>query len=423
MESINLNSDKQERLRETIRKSFDEIVPWHEKRLFFPKREIVGRILEELKNEKDKLLKYYSKRDIWWLFFELSNSASIERIIESERLDQDIRLSDFLTQEELNDLEDDIFFNLTTVRTYHIFVNLSNVDIGPSNTINISDIYSLLRLTESVMKEYEMEKSETQEEPFKWNKNQTYLLVKQQGFFLSTRHTLSFNSMISKLKSFLGISLIQGIFEQIHPTVFPIPHKPPDPISIPIFEEIEDYLGHHSAHRFSENMSDLITRLKISDFAVKPSDDLEVIRLKGESQNKFIEYKFEKFIRPVLDSEDEDAERIKASCEWYFESLCTDNPTFRFIQFHIAIESLLGKPGIKGSITEGLAERIAFLLGRNEKGREDIRNEYRGLYNTRSDIIHRSKILSDEKLSDLEKTEERLVQLVKKEIQNYFDAR
>jgi hypothetical protein len=129
---------------------------------------------------------------------------------------------------------------------------------------------------------------------------------------------------------------------------------------------------------------------------------------------------FHKKIRNVLDLDDKYGEAIKTAAEWYFEALCNENETFKFIQYTIAIESLLGDPEKQDRITERLSDRCAYLLGDNQKEREDIKKSFEKIYDIRSKIIHRRSLTIQEEdspfLTEAEKLTERLI---RKEIDLY----
>lgn len=90
--------------------------------------------------------------------------------------------------------------------------------------------------------------------------------------------------------------------------------------------------------------------------------------------------------------------RIRRAIRWMGEARLTANLEDAFVKNSIALESLLLGPGGQlsdprasiGSITSQLAERAAFLLGRNGEEREKIVKDIRRLYSLRSKIVHRA---------------------------------
>ena len=131
--------------------------------------------------------------------------------------------------------------------------------------------------------------------------------------------------------------------------------------------------------------------------------------------------KLQKFSRPlvkVLGADDPFAERIRTASEWYFESLCADNETFKLIQMTTAIEALLGEG--KEQVTERLADRCSFLLAKNQKERNAIRDDFLEIYDMRSNVIHTGRVmLSDEEHPYLDKLKKILEDAIKKEIDQH----
>jgi len=111
---------------------------------------------------------------------------------------------------------------------------------------------------------------------------------------------------------------------------------------------------------------------------------------------------------------------IKTASEWYFNALCNGNETFKFIQYTIAIESLLGDPKKQDRVTERLSDRCAYLLGNNQNERETIKKFFEKIYDIRSEIIHRRSLRIQEENSPFLTEAEKLTEkLIRKEIDLY----
>ena len=86
--------------------------------------------------------------------------------------------------------------------------------------------------------------------------------------------------------------------------------------------------------------------------------------------------------------------RVKRAVTWYSKAVNADSPAEQFIALTIALESLLvGNEGKDitatwGGITQRLADRGAFLLGRNYDERRTSSHELKALYSKRSAIVH-----------------------------------
>ena len=91
------------------------------------------------------------------------------------------------------------------------------------------------------------------------------------------------------------------------------------------------------------------------------------------------ELNFIKFILSNL----KHTERIILASQWLFESYFGNNELLSYIQATIVIEILLGdkaKSDIMG-LTELLANRSAYLIGKSFSGREKMLKEFREIYN------------------------------------------
>lgn len=83
-----------------------------------------------------------------------------------------------------------------------------------------------------------------------------------------------------------------------------------------------------------------------------------------------------------------EAKRVKSAVEWCFDSYVTDNTTMSFLQACFGLEALFGDDTETDSVTRTLADRCAYLVSNNIKGRSAIREKFRGLYSVRSKIVH-----------------------------------
>ncbi|MDP3799743.1 MAG: HEPN domain-containing protein [Polaromonas sp.] len=85
-----------------------------------------------------------------------------------------------------------------------------------------------------------------------------------------------------------------------------------------------------------------------------------------------------------------EAARIKSAIEWAFDAYVNENPTMSFLQTCIALEAVYGDDNDGENVTKTLADRCAYLIGTNIKGRKTIRDNFRSLYSIRSKIVHGS---------------------------------
>lgn len=102
------------------------------------------------------------------------------------------------------------------------------------------------------------------------------------------------------------------------------------------------------------------------------------------------------------------AARIKRSITWYGKAINADTIEEQFVGLSIALEALLvGSEGLDpkqswGSITERLAEAVAFLIGENYANRVRLASHTKALYGMRSGIVHRGETVSASNLVSLD---------------------
>jgi hypothetical protein len=120
----------------------------------------------------------------------------------------------------------------------------------------------------------------------------------------------------------------------------------------------------------------------------------------------------------ATDGENQSKNSIRSALEWSFESGCSDNSVFSFIQNCIALEAILGGDAPMDSLTQTLADRCAYLVSRKASARAVIRKEFKKLYRTRSKLVHgRSQSLSDEERRLMRFGKSMLYMAINKEIE------
>ena len=87
-------------------------------------------------------------------------------------------------------------------------------------------------------------------------------------------------------------------------------------------------------------------------------------------------------------TDNQDVARVKLASEWAFDAYLNENLTLSFLQTCIALEALFGDDNDGDNVTKTLADRCAYLVGNDIKGRRTIRENFRALYSVRSKIVH-----------------------------------
>ena len=100
--------------------------------------------------------------------------------------------------------------------------------------------------------------------------------------------------------------------------------------------------------------------------------------------------------------------RLRRSVRWYSKGISADSTDEQFVALAVALESLLiGSEGIGlrvswGSITQRLADRVAFLLGSGYDQRADLERDVKRLYRLRSKVVHQGGMVSRLNLASMD---------------------
>ncbi|TKJ40079.1 hypothetical protein CEE37_10095 [candidate division LCP-89 bacterium B3_LCP] len=207
--------------------------------------------------------------------------------------------------------------------------------------------------------------------PTEWDANSVYIQIDMKGFISENIITRPIEETIMILKSFCGVSLATGLFQNF----------PPLRLS---FEKSNSYFTVHKGSNeqlvfqrlfiFDENLSDYIQGLRIPQ-GIENLKKEQLIRL------ELIKHAF---------TEDDQSKRIKKACQWYFESQIGKNEILSFVQAVVVLEILLGKGSQHNEVGLGelIGNRSAYLIGDSHKKRKLILEKFREIYTTRSKIVH-----------------------------------
>ncbi|WP_338692462.1 hypothetical protein V5279_40940 [Bradyrhizobium sp. 26S5] len=89
----------------------------------------------------------------------------------------------------------------------------------------------------------------------------------------------------------------------------------------------------------------------------------------------------------------EKAEFLLLAAQWYFDGSHGADELLRYVQSMIVIEIILGDKATSDQmgLSELLRNRCAYLIGNSQEQREEILDEFRRIYDVRSQIVHRGK--------------------------------
>jgi hypothetical protein len=142
-----------------------------------------------------------------------------------------------------------------------------------------------------------------------------------------------------------------------------------------------------------------VARLAINEEVVKVSDDpgpgetLITTPIRKASNPTELGHALPAYLSNALaldkiPDDNKDLGPIRTAMEWHFDAETTHNETVELIQRFIGIESLLGVEGETRGITDKLATRYAYLLGKTRGERERMVSSFETAYNLRSQLVH-----------------------------------
>lgn len=127
---------------------------------------------------------------------------------------------------------------------------------------------------------------------------------------------------------------------------------------------------------------------------------------------KFINnYPYESINRLLINVNPNQIERrILRALEWFSSGFSEKNESHRYIQYCVALESLLGKQEPLSPLTVEIAERVAFLWTNDVNKRVSIKSDFRNkIFSLRGRILHSGHSIKDEELEYLSKLERAVV--------------
>ena len=140
----------------------------------------------------------------------------------------------------------------------------------------------------------------------------------------------------------------------------------------------------HRSIELDKNISALLRRLQIARRAESDSEE-------GEKRNIF---QFQLQLIETAFRTREGARKIRLAAEWLCDSFANEDDFASFVQATTALEILLGgskEESARVGLTELLANRLAYLVAKKPSDREDIMQEFRDIYDIRSNIVHNGK--------------------------------
>ncbi|HNB52789.1 MAG TPA: HEPN domain-containing protein [Anaerolineales bacterium] len=118
---------------------------------------------------------------------------------------------------------------------------------------------------------------------------------------------------------------------------------------------------------------------------------------------------FDAVVKSFFQSNSKIDQRIKRAVTWFSKGVNAETTSEQFTALAIALESLLVGGGegknpweTSGSISQKLADRVAFLIGVSLETRLTLAQDTKELYGIRSNVVHEGEDVSPEKLYSME---------------------
>lgn len=87
---------------------------------------------------------------------------------------------------------------------------------------------------------------------------------------------------------------------------------------------------------------------------------------------------------------DEHSRRLRRGAQWLFDSFCEPDLPVAFVRAAVVMEVFLGEKAASDAVglSELLASRLAYLVGRSQTEREQLARDFKAIYDVRSRIVH-----------------------------------
>lgn len=242
-----------------------------------------------------------------------------------------------------------------------------------------------------------------------------YIQINGIGFIGSYISSPTIDQMIESYRGFLGCCLALGIFEIQSTTSRTNEHLL---VSFHNAGADKQYIRHIV---FNDRENELAHSISIRSTLLQPqTPDAE-----GENHKTPVVSVLPASVMSRVSNlfgrsnDEEDAKQIINAAVWLYEGEAMGEGVFSFILTTTGLEALLGEKTPSENITNLLASRCAFLIGKGASHREKIIKTFKKFYNTRSNILHRgSRSLTPEELFQLYKLKELLRVCLWHEIKN-----
>lgn len=240
-------------------------------------------------------------------------------------------------------------------------------------------------------------------ESLKLQQNRRYLRLQTIGYASTSPLSSAAASVVARLKHFLFAGIASGCFQE------PLQwqreknrESPFSPSPVALIRHIDEGLDESHVLDLPEEFMRYLLSMTVNTAGLEVYDMTCGTTVLGGELRAPISSKeiadalvgkltgLTKFLSIPI--ENEDAIRIKAAIEWWIDGSASENQTISFLQLCIGFEALMGEEGGDNGMTERLADRYSYLLGKTISERKRLREQFRTIYRRRSEIVHQREV-------------------------------
>ncbi|MBI5888679.1 MAG: hypothetical protein HZB82_08235 [Deltaproteobacteria bacterium] len=213
----------------------------------------------------------------------------------------------------------------------------------------------------------------------------TYICIEEDGYTEGSADDPAFINAFSKFKQFIHLGIINKLFIEALRAPIILGSSFSKGLRTVVFDKAEpDSASCHVS--IPEHTAKYLEKISFSaDF---------IAEMKTKEGVEYNQHKLEPTINLITaPADNEDANAIKSAVEWAFEASINSDETVAFLQICIGIEAILGDiDNEKEPLTTRLADRCAYILGKNMVDRKEIRDMFEKLYKVRSKLVHGRRV-------------------------------
>ena len=274
---------------------------------------------------------------------------------------------------------------------YTVYIKLPlQDDLSLTTPFTLSDGLTIVRADDTLMasntKTEDMQIRPGRPVPFAFAKSAYYLKCDIKGFIPDYFQTETLRRFIEIVKSLAGLGVASMLLERKNALSLPIENE--EPIGVFSTGESVSARDHHLSREDSVYLRSLSVR---KGLAAQSSFIYMLANLSQDSlpnsEEEAIDPILKLLSRAFIDSKD--AENVRLAGQWYFDGLCSDHYSQKFVQFTSVLEILLGGGEEEGMVlTTLMANRCAYLIGYDHDKRREIASRFEEVYITRSRMLH-----------------------------------